>query len=811
MEEAKMLIQDIVEPRPDVLSGNFQGDLRAYRVGREAEADKLENDPQLFFAVTYPSASLQRFVELVHRKLEGGRVQGAFLPIGRMGSGKTHALIALYHLFAHPGRGRIWLQNHGLPALALDDSRAVMISAQEDHPEYLWEPLFRRLGRDDLLSKVRDYPTISLLKELVGEGTLAVFIDEIEDWYDSIADDEARRGRNRGFLQNLTEVASEPGFNLFLFISLLDRNPDLKSLLQRTGAVPENMVAVGERWAIVNHRLFARCDEEKARRIVEAYLTSYGDYTTEDLSVETMIQLYPFHPRLFTTLKEIYARPGQQGIRDTLRTLADLVGAQLHKRDLLLASDVPARELLSIDPELHTVLQEDIERCREIKNAEALLSTIFFYSLRPSMPGATLNELVQGLLRPEGSVNEITMPLKELDGVAFHLKGNGRFRLTPELNIYAIVRAEASRVEDPDARARIDELIMKKVFGKGAYLFSELEDIDDQRLKVVVAPRDMDDDEINAALGTLKWPNRVVLVVPKAFLGTKSVYEWGDNLENAKRVVAEEQLLTGEQRDIEELREELLATKNEEDLPRLIGELQEAYGRYVQWMTSGRLSKRNVDPDVEVIKQRAVAGLDAAYDQIMDTLEEQDFIEVKHLIDNFFRVRRYPMVKGREDVEKALQELYRNREIGFKGLKQNYLPGRDSFPLFAHEGLSVARYERLKQWEPQVEGREDKRGGEREGDLMYPPIGEKETIVPEGEAVEGVPSSALESRPQPLSIVGYTPLGLQELGPQDTVHEVSIVIDERQLPLDKAALEKLIAGLPEGMAIRLQLKVVHRG
>ncbi len=30
-----MLIQDVVEPRPDVLSGNFQGDLRAYRVGRE--------------------------------------------------------------------------------------------------------------------------------------------------------------------------------------------------------------------------------------------------------------------------------------------------------------------------------------------------------------------------------------------------------------------------------------------------------------------------------------------------------------------------------------------------------------------------------------------------------------------------------------------------------------------------------------------------------------------------------------------------------------------------------------------------------
>jgi len=687
-----------------------------------------------------------------------------------------------------------------------------MISAQEDHPEYLWEPLFHRADREDLLPKVRDYPTISLLKQLVGESTLAVFIDEIENWYDGIAADEVRRGRNRGFLQNLTEVASEPGFNLFLFVSLLDQNPDLKALLQRTGAVPENMVAVGERWAIVHHRLFAHRDEEKARKIVEAYLTSYGDYTTEDLSVEMMLQLYPFHPGLFTTLKEIYASRAQ-GIRDTLRTLADLVADQRDKRDLLLASDVPARELLSIDPELHTVLQEDVERCREIKNAEALLSTIFFYSLRPSMPGATLEELVQGLLRPEGIVNEITMPLRELDGTAFHLKGNGRFRLTPELNIYAIVRAEAGRVEIEEARAKIDELVKKRVFGKGVYLFSELEDVDDQRLKVVVAPRDMDDDEINAALGQLNWPNRVVLVVPKAFLGMKSVYEWGDNLENAKRVVAEEQLLTGEQRDIEELREELLATKNEEDLPRLVEDLREAYGRYVQWMTSGRLSKRNVDPNVEVIKRRAVAGLDAAYDQIMDTLEEHDFIEVKRLIDDFFRIRRYPMVKERDDVEKALHQLYRDREIGFKGLRQNYLAGRgDPFPLFAHEGLSVARYEVLKQWEPpEVEEGKEIPPGEGEGELIYPPLGKRKRLALDGEAVEGVSPTTPEPTPQSLSIVGYTPLGLQAVGPRDEVREVAIVVDERHLPLDKASLEELIAGLPEGTAIRLQLKVVHRG
>ena len=366
-----------------------------------------------------------------------------------------------------------------------------MISAQEDQAEYLWEPVFRRAGREDLLSQVRDYPTISQIKDLVGGRTLAVFIDEIEDWYGSFADDPARQASNRGFLQNLTEVASEPGYNLFLFISLLDRNPELKKLLQRTGAVTENMVAVGERWAIVQHRLFADRDEEKAREIVEAYLTNYGEYATVDLSVETMAQLYPFHPRLFATLKEIYAARTQQGIRDTLRTLADLVMMYRDKRDLILVSDVPADKLLSIDPDLHTALQEDIERCRGIENATLLLSTIFFYSLRPRVPGATREEVVQSLLRPGGNPNRITMPLQELDGRAFHLRSNGRFQITPDMNVYAVIRAEVGQVGDEDAKAKIDELLKRDVFGKGIYLLSELRDADDRRLKIVVSPRDM--------------------------------------------------------------------------------------------------------------------------------------------------------------------------------------------------------------------------------------------------------------------------------------------------------------------------------
>ncbi len=58
--------------------------------------------------------------------------------------------------------------------------------------------------------------------------------------------------------------------------------------------------------------------------------------------------------------------------------------------------------------------------------------------------------------------------------------------------------------------------------------------------------------------------------------------------------------------------------------------------------------------------------------------------------------------------------------------------------------------------------------------------------------------------------MGRTPLGLQEIGPHDEVHRVAIVIDERDLPLSKEDLVELIAGLPRGKAVRLQLEVVQR-
>lgn len=800
-----MKLRDVLVPRSDVLDPEaFQSDLRAYRVGRKGEEDKLENSADRLLQVTFPSASIERILELVAQKLAGQTEQGAFLLMGPFGSGKTHALLTLYHVFNDLNKANEWLRRHRLQLLPPVESTAVMISAQEDQPEYLWEAIFAKAGREDLVAEVQDYPTISTLQNLVADRTLAIFIDEIEDWYDGISRDRVRLGRNRGFLQNLMSMADEAGHNLFVFVSLLDKNQELKELLRRTDPWVEDMVAVGEQQDLVLHRFFEKRDTEGARTVIRDYLEASGDYRG-NLNQDRMTSLYPFHPDLFSLVQDIYDERAQ-GIRDTLRTLARLVGTSLDTHDYLLVSDLPPHAFKAIDPDLFRAWEKDVERCgEEVPASEALLGTAFLFSLRSTPPGATQHEMVRALLRPGVNLNDITLPLSALPDIAFHLRGpredeeDGRYVLTPRLNVYAIINSEAKRISQGQAREKIDDLIRHKVFGGRVYLQAELEEIKgDREINVLVTTKTPPDEELRALYRNLTFGNRVIVVVPKAYLGDRAIYDEGENLTKAKRIRAEEQLLGGEVRDIEEILDELKEARAEDE-ERLARELAKAYGRFIRWTAEQELRKHSVEANRSEILDRAVAGVDAAYDQIRQEVSRHDFIDVRRLIDDFFRIHRFPVVRTRADIEMALRQLYHDGEIGYKGLRKTYLWPRDGDPIFT-ETLSIARVELLK--------------GEEEAQAQAPDEIKPEELLGLLEREQGATGPAAgvalkEAKEDLITIVGLSPLELQELGPDDVVKGVVVEIDGRHLPMDKTRLKELIERLPAGMAIRLTLRVLR--
>src|SRR5690606_27033501 len=100
-------IIDTCVPRKDILEGrltdaHFAAQLDA--VVREPEKYPVYGDPTAFFAVTYPTAGLKRLLASTFGRLSGkkGEVDGAEHGVVRFqtsfGGGKTHGLIAAYHL-----------------------------------------------------------------------------------------------------------------------------------------------------------------------------------------------------------------------------------------------------------------------------------------------------------------------------------------------------------------------------------------------------------------------------------------------------------------------------------------------------------------------------------------------------------------------------------------------------------------------------------------------------------------------------------------------------------------------------------------
>ena len=99
--------REVVQPHPDVASGQYQqaefaADLWQVQLG---EGESEYRDPAEFFRRTYLTDSLQRLLGDAVRRLSGVDGDPVVQLQTNFGGGKTHALLALYHLFSrHAGR-----------------------------------------------------------------------------------------------------------------------------------------------------------------------------------------------------------------------------------------------------------------------------------------------------------------------------------------------------------------------------------------------------------------------------------------------------------------------------------------------------------------------------------------------------------------------------------------------------------------------------------------------------------------------------------------------------------------------------------
>lgn len=286
------------------------------------------------------------------------------------GGGKTHTMLAVYHLASR----RCELGDlAGVPAL-LDQAKLLDVPAaavaildggahapgqpwrhgrQVIHT--LWGELAWQLGKAEGYALVREAdangtsPGKDVLSDLLAKyAPCVVLLDELVVYIRQFAESQALSGgtydSNLSFIQSLTEAAKLVP-NAVVLASLPESNSQaggprgisalhaLEAVFNRVQALWKT-VAPEEAFEIVRRRLFERIRDEKARdEVCRAFAAAYvaegaklPQETQENRYLDRMVQSYPIHPEVFTQLYEEWTTiDGFQRTRGVLKLMAKVI------------------------------------------------------------------------------------------------------------------------------------------------------------------------------------------------------------------------------------------------------------------------------------------------------------------------------------------------------------------------------------------------------------------------------------------------------------------------------------------------------
>ncbi len=369
-------IFEVCRPRPEVLRGELKEDIFAARLRdvMDHKADPVYGDPLIFLDNTYPTAGLKTLLKDALGRLTGDAVgKNAVIRLETaFGGGKTHNLIALYHVASGnapasavadllgddvtlPAPGEIKIA--GVVGSDLDPTVGIHHPADGITTYTLWGELAYQLGGPAAYAQVAESEKLraavgtDLFERLIGDRPTLIMIDEIARHLRAAIAAPTATGKSNladqtvAFLMSLLEFAASK--QRCLVVLTLAGESDAfaaetellrKKLAEtlRVSARQERVLtptAEGEIYAIVTHRLFLKVDRAAAKETCNAYMAYYAaldrkgadlpqrcmraEYATE------MATAYPFHPELITVLNRKTATiPNFNQTRGALRLLA---------------------------------------------------------------------------------------------------------------------------------------------------------------------------------------------------------------------------------------------------------------------------------------------------------------------------------------------------------------------------------------------------------------------------------------------------------------------------------------------------------
>lgn len=364
--------RDVIHPHDDVLDGKFDESEFAADLTKVVRgiAKPEYQDPQRFFERTVITEGMSLLLQSVVRRLagQGGdpvvQLQTAF------GGGKTHTMMAVYHIATStlPVQSMLGvpqlLDKANVPGLtrakvAVLDGNELAPSQPQRHgaieTHTMWGELAWQLGGEEGYALVKDSdlsgtsPGKEVLAQLLERtGPAVILLDETVAYLRQFEPGKSYKGgtfsSNQSFLQALTEAVSRVKTAMLLASlpeSMMEVGDQLgqqaldicQKIFGRIEAVWKP-VATDEAFEIVRRRLFKTELDDTARDAVcRAFADFYVEHkdrfpaeTKEGAYLSRLKASYPIHPEVFERLYEDWSTlPKFQRTRGVLRLMARLV------------------------------------------------------------------------------------------------------------------------------------------------------------------------------------------------------------------------------------------------------------------------------------------------------------------------------------------------------------------------------------------------------------------------------------------------------------------------------------------------------
>ena len=509
------------KPRQDVLKTDLDDTIFAADFGDlfAGKAPKVYQDAITFFHNTHPAKQLCKVAQVVVGRLATTSEGGATIRLSTgFGGGKTHTLMALWHLAQNINDAAIGteiLPAAGRPkqikVIAVDAGKAG-VPDFEAHGKLvvksLWGEIFYQLGgvkavkalgqADDPEGSPRD----TLIEEAFPKGPVLVLLDEIVIYMAKLS--ERGQGNLLGFMNSLASVVSKRPQTVLVVTDPGTQAAYAKQATQLanaiTAAAPKldevfgrkmtDFDPIGDEAArVIVRRLFESVDTTDAQAASATYLNLYQRVAQDapgslPASAATaayakrIVECYPFHPRLLDTAQDrLGALQDFQKSRGVLRLFARILRdvweakedhALISAGEINWSSDRIQQDLLqrlnrdnfkaavSADVEKHAgELDGGAPRGAHRRVASALLLESLPLQTNSGLDPA---ELTLAVLRPDEAGPEPTEALDRLVGVCWHtypMPGGRGWQFRYEPNIIKQIEERKAKISSQDARSRV--------------------------------------------------------------------------------------------------------------------------------------------------------------------------------------------------------------------------------------------------------------------------------------------------------------------------------------------------------------------